>query len=234
MTKGPGNGLTQAAIAVDLVIVTVMDADLKVYLTRRQEQPFQGLWALPGDFVRAGPRGSLGEDLTAAVSRAFSHTTQTRASAAPLQQLATFGRARRDPRGRTISTSWLAPLSPDVAALIAASHDDAKAGWFSCSEEVPWMRLSFDHADILEAALARIQQDVEHTDLAFALAPKVFTVSELRLVHEAVNGQPQDGRNFRRRFQRLVEDGRVEEAPGRRHLGRARPAKVWRKRTQPD
>ena len=89
------------------------------------------------------------------------------------------------------------------------------------------MRLAFDHADILQAAIDRTRTD-EYTNLAFSLVPQTFTVGELRDVHEAVKGAKHDARNFRRRFQRLVDDEKVEEAPGRRHLGRARPAKVWR------
>ena len=90
------------------------------------------------------------------------------------------------------------------------------------------MRLAFDHADILQAAIDRMRTDIEHTDLAFALVPSTFTVGELRDVYEAVKGSKHDARNFRRRFQRLIAGELVEEAPGRRHLGRARPAKVWR------
>lgn len=215
----------RASVAVDLAVLTVIDADLKVFLVRRGTHPFKNLWALPGSFVRSGRGARLGEDLVAAARRSLKESTGLPAEVSRLAQLQTFGRSGRDPRGRTISVAWTALVPPDHAAVMPSSDH---TGWFSCAEETPWMRLAFDHADILQAAIDRTRTDIEHTDLAFSLVPTTFTVGELRDVHEAVKGAKHDARNFRRRFQRLVEDDRVEEAPGRRHLGRARPAKVWR------
>ena len=215
----------RASVAVDLAVLTVLDADLKVFLVKRAAQPFKNLWALPGGFVRCGRGARLGEDLAAAARRSLREATGLPNNVSRLAQLHTFGRSGRDPRGRTISVAWTALVPPDRAALIQSSDH---AGWFSCAEEAPWMRLAFDHADILQAAIDRTRTDIEHTDLAFSLVPTTFTVGELRDVHEAVKGAKHDARNFRRRFQRLVEADRVEAAPGRRHLGRARPAKVWR------
>ena len=215
----------RASVAVDLAVLTVIDADLKVFLVRRGTHPFKNLWALPGSFVRSGRGARLGEDLVAAARRSLKESTGLPAEVSRLAQLQTFVRSGRDPRGRTISVAWTALVPPDHAAVMPSSDH---TGWFSCAEETPWMRLAFDHADILQAAIDRTRTDIEHTDLAFSLVPTTFTVGELRDVHEAVKGAKHDARNFRRRFQRLVEDDRVEEAPGRRHLGRARPAKVWR------
>src|SRR5919106_1620088 len=49
------------AVTVDIVVFTVIDADLKVLLIRRGAAPFAGAWALPGGFVRAGDPGD-GDD----------------------------------------------------------------------------------------------------------------------------------------------------------------------------
>tara|TARA_B100000530_G_scaffold77821_1_gene46740 strand:+ start:32 stop:730 length:699 start_codon:yes stop_codon:yes gene_type:complete len=216
----------RARIAVDLAVLTVVDADLKAFLVKRDAHPFKHLWALPGGFVGAGRGTQLGEDLSQAAQRSLCEATGLPSGSCILSQLQTFGRSGRDPRGRTISVAWTALVPPDRAALLSGSGSEA--GWFSCAEEVPWMRLAFDHADILQAAIDRMRTDIEHTDLAFALVPSTFTVGELRDVYEAVKGSKHDARNFRRRFQRLIAGEQVEEAPGRRHLGRARPAKVWR------
>jgi 8-oxo-dGTP diphosphatase len=59
------------------------------------------------------------------------------------------------------------------------------------------------------------------------LVPDTFTVAELRAVHEAVLGKAIDRGNFRKRFLRLLEDGVVEEAPGKR-ITASKPAKVHR------
>jgi 8-oxo-dGTP diphosphatase len=40
------------ALTVDAVVFGLDDEDLKVLLIRRDLEPFQGKWALPGGFVR--------------------------------------------------------------------------------------------------------------------------------------------------------------------------------------
>ena len=42
------------SVAVDLVVFTILDAQLRVLLVKRKEHPFKGAWALPGGFVRVG------------------------------------------------------------------------------------------------------------------------------------------------------------------------------------
>ena len=42
------------AVTVDIVILTILDADLKVLLIKRKEHPFKDRWALPGGFLRVG------------------------------------------------------------------------------------------------------------------------------------------------------------------------------------
>ena len=39
------------AVTVDVVIFTIEDDDFKVLLIRRGQEPFAGMWALPGGFV---------------------------------------------------------------------------------------------------------------------------------------------------------------------------------------
>ena len=90
------------------------------------------------------------------------------------------------------------------------------------------MRLAFDHAEILDKAIERVRGKLDHSTIAFALVPETFTVAELRDTYEAIKSRSYDPRNFRRRFQRMIGDGVVTEAPGKRHRGKARPAKVWR------
>ena len=60
------------SVAVDLVIFTIIDAELRILLVKRGEAPFKGEWALPGGFVRVqeGPK-EQGEDLDAAMDEAM-------------------------------------------------------------------------------------------------------------------------------------------------------------------
>ncbi|RWY59068.1 NUDIX hydrolase, partial [Escherichia coli] len=40
------------SVTVDLVIFTIQSNDLKVLLVKRGVPPYEGMWALPGGFVR--------------------------------------------------------------------------------------------------------------------------------------------------------------------------------------
>jgi len=210
-----------------LVLMTVVDSDLKVMLIKRQDQPFRGTWALPGNFLGIQPGTHQGEDLKTAAQRTLAEQTDLEPDGIFLEQIHTFGRAGRDPRMRVISVAWCALVPPELARSSRAPND-TEPHWFSAIEEVPWIRLAFDHAEILHTGIDHIQREIDHTDLAFGLVPPTFTVGELRDVYEAIKAKRYDPRNFRRRFQRMLNSGLVEEAPGKRHLGKSRPAKVWR------
>ena len=82
------------AVAVDLVALTVRGDALHVLLVTRAEEPFARHLALPGGFVRPE------EDLAAAAARELAEETGLRRVPGHLEQLATYGSPRRDPRMR--------------------------------------------------------------------------------------------------------------------------------------
>lgn len=210
------------AVTVDLVVFTVRDAALHVLLVRRREPPFAGAWALPGGFVRVGDGlADQGEGLDAAAHRELAEETGLSAGDVWLEQLYTFGDAGRDPRMRVISVAWYALVRPELAP--AAGGDAAEAAWHPAGARPP---LAFDHDRIVETAIARLRGKLDYSPIAFDLVPATFTVAELRAVHDAIRGEPQDPANFRRRFRRMEEDGLVAET-GQRPTGK-RPATLYR------
>jgi 8-oxo-dGTP diphosphatase len=214
------------AVTVDLVVLTVLDADLKLLLVRRAEPPFQGHWALPGGFVRVGDgKHERGEDLDEAASRELQEETSLPAGAFHLQQLGAFGAPDRDPRMRVISVAYFALIRPDLAPLVHAGGDAEQAGWHSVAT-LAKPKLAFDHARIVDAALARVREVLDRSTIAFELVPRTFTIPELRAVFDAVTGVTHDPGNFRRKFQQLLETGMVVEAPGKRITG-GKPARVY-------
>lgn len=214
------------AVTVDLVVLTVLDADLKLLLVRRAEPPFQGQWALPGGFVRVGDgKHERGEDLDEAAARELREETSLPPGAFHLQQLGAFGAPDRDPRMRVISVAHFALIRPDLAPLVHAGGDAEQAGWHSVAA-LAKTKLAFDHARIVDAALARIRDTLDRSTIAFELVPRTFTIPELRAVFDAVTGTTHDPGNFRRRFQQLLETGMVVEAPGKRITG-GKPARVY-------
>ena len=75
--------------------------------------------------------------------------------------------------------------------------------------------------------MARVRSGLESTTIAFDLVPLTFTIPELRHVYSMVLNKPMDPGNFRRKFNRLVEDGVIEQAPGKR-ITASKPATVFR------
>lgn len=215
------------AVTVDIVVLTIVDADLKVLLVQRNEHPFKGKWALPGGFVRVGDaQRDQGEDLEEAAARELAEETGLPRGTAYLAQLGAFGKSNRDPRMRVISVAYFALVRPTLVPLIAAGGDASAAKWWSVAD-ARGAALAFDHAEILAAALSRARDQVGRSDIAFQLVPETFTIPELRAVHEAVTGEPQDAGNFRKRFHRMEDDGLIEPAPGKR-ITSSKPARVYR------
>ena len=57
------------AVTVDIVVMTIIENDLRVLLIRRAVPPFRDSWAIPGGFVRPD------EDLDTAAARELAEET---------------------------------------------------------------------------------------------------------------------------------------------------------------
>ncbi len=214
------------AVAVDLVIFTIQDADLRLLLIERDRPPFKGRWTLPGGFVRVGQGEDQGEDLEVAAARELAEETGLPRGSVYLEQLGAFGKAGRDPRLRVISVAWFALVKPELAPFVRAGGDASGAAWFSAAALDP-DALAFDHAEILRAALARVRRELHRGPIAFELVPEAFSIAELRAVFEVILGERLDPGNFRRRVLRMIDDGVLEQAPGKR-ITASKPARVYR------
>jgi 8-oxo-dGTP diphosphatase len=215
------------AVTVDIVVLTIVDAELRVLLIKRNEHPFKGKWALPGGFVRVGDaRRDQGEDIEDAARRELHEETGLPLGSVWVEQLRAFGRPGRDPRMRVVSVAYYALVRPTLAPFVQAGGDAAHARWVIL-RDAQKDTLAFDHGAILETALARVRDRLDESRIAFELVPETFTIPELRTVHSIIKGAPQDPGNFRKRFNRMLEEGVIELAPGKR-ITTSKPAKVYR------
>jgi 8-oxo-dGTP diphosphatase len=210
--------MSDFAVTVDLVVLTIRDGELCVLLIRRGVAPYRGRWALPGGFVRAD------EDLHAAAVRELREETGVPAEAGHLEQLASYGAPRRDPRGRVVTVAYLA-LLPDLPAPVAGT-DAAGAAWRPKPEVNP-TALAFDHDRILADGVERARAKLEYTSLGAAFCPAEFTVAELRAVYEAVWRTTLDPRNFHRKV--TTTDGFVVPTGQSTAGERGRPAQLYRR-----
>ncbi|ATF12107.1 NUDIX hydrolase [Brevibacillus sp. HB1.4B] len=90
-------------------------------------------------------------------------------------------------------------------------------------EIVETNNIAFDHAKIIQYALERLRNKIEYTDIAFALMPELFTLSDLQQVYEVVLGRELLAAAFRRK----VADKVLETNQYRKHAGH-RPSKYFR------
>lgn len=211
-------GRFAVAVTVDLVVLTLRAGALSVLLVDRGEDPFAGMRALPGGFVRAD------EALDAAASRELVEETAVSRLPSHLEQLRTYGDPERDPRMRVVSVAYLA-LAPDLPDPEAGT-DAVGAAWVPVDVALAGP-LAFDHHEIVVDGVERARSKLEYTSLATAFCTPEFTVSDLRGVYEAVWGRSLDPRNFHRKV--TGTPGLLAETGRSRADGRGRPAALYRR-----
>lgn len=208
------------AVTVDVVILTMAEGVLHVLLVRRGEDPFAGMWAIPGGFKR--PEETLDE----AARRELSEETGVDVPSL-LTQFGAYGDPGRDPRTNVVTVGYLAVLR-DVGA-IAAGTDAADAALVPASDILEErMELAFDHLQIVRDAVERVRVELEVSGIATAFVGTTFTMAELRAVYEAIWGVQLDAANFRRSL--VGEDGWVIPTGRTARPGSAggRPAELYR------
>ena len=220
MTRYEASEYPPFAVTVDLVVLTIRDDDLQALVVRRGAPPYEGRLALPGGFVH------IDEDIAAAAARELQEETGLSLDAVHLEQLATYGEPRRDPRMRVVSVAHLA-LAPELPSPVAGT-DAADVLWRPVADLLASpRRLAFDHAQILRDGVDRARAKLEYTPLAASFCQEPFTVGELRRVYEVVWGQELDPRNFHRKVTGapgfLVETGETTTRQG------GRPAQLFRR-----
>ena len=130
------------AVTVDAIVLAPESKPTHILLVQRKNDPFRGHWAFPGGFVDEN------EDPCDAVARELEEETGVTGLA--FHQAGFYGRPERDPRGHTISLTFLSRTHQKTHSPVAA--DDAiDVQWHPLVQLPP---LAFDHAEILNNSLA--------------------------------------------------------------------------------
>lgn len=112
-----------------------------------------------------------------------------------MEQVSSFGAIDRDPGERVVSIAYYALINiNEYDRELVQRHN---AFWVNINELPP---LIFDHQAMVEQARALMQQKASVAPIGFNLLPKLFTLSQLQSLYEAIYGEAIDKRNFRKRI----------------------------------
>lgn len=204
-------------VRVDLVVLSVVDKQLRVLLGYRQEAPYKDTWGLPGGVLRI--------DLDASLEAGAQRVAQERLgrSLPNLNQVTTVGGAKRDPRA-----PWA--MSIVFRSLVRADLETKPGKRVQALEwktlaSLSTAVLAFDHSALIARAVESVRSDVRNLQLESGWLPDEFTIPELQGHCEAVLGEKLDKVTFRRR----LEAGRFLHAiEGKARTGAAhRPAQLF-------
>jgi 8-oxo-dGTP diphosphatase len=134
-------------VTVDAVVFSLSGDKTQVLLVNRGREPYKGMWAVPGGFV------DMDEELEDAVARELQE--ETGLSGVKLEQMRTFGKCGRDPRGRQISIAFTG-IATEGQDKIRPGDDAAKAKWFDI-KKLPG-DLAFDHEEMIKCGIEKLKE----------------------------------------------------------------------------
>lgn len=215
---------------VDIVLFTLKNDALQVALFKRDREPYLGSFALPGGFVHEETDDTL-LDAAARVLR-----EKTGLQGVYLEELCTFSGKNRDPRRWSMTVAHFAMVNSDQLGSISESFCKGY-----CLVPVDQLGLlPFDHRQIVDKAVQRIQSKGAYSTLPFFLCAETFSLPEIQNAYEMVTGSKiKSSENFRRKLIEMdvlekVQEAKAQSAGGRRaqlyKLKSATPALLNRSR----
>ncbi len=194
-------------VSVDCVVFGFDEKELKVLLIERHIHERNSDYndkKLPGSIIY------MDENLDEAASRVLTELTGLKNI--PLSQFQSFGDPGRlgNPRDvfwlektthtkieRIVTIGYVALIK--INRKITLDSEDKSANWYNI-DDVEKMHLAFDHLQIIRRGLEYVKHwlNVE-PELMFKLLPRKFTLSQLRLLYDAVNQTTSDVRNFQKK-----------------------------------
>lgn len=174
-------------VAIDCIIFGFNEGELNLLLLKRNFEPAMGEWSLMGGFVQEN------ESVDDAAKRVLNELTGL--SNVYMEQVGSFGEIGRDPGERVISVAYYALINiNEYDKELVQQHN---AFWVNINE-LP--ALIFDHPQMVTQARMLMQQKASTEPIGFNLLPKLFTLSQLQSLYEAIYGETIDKRNFRKRI----------------------------------
>jgi len=147
------------ALTADIIVLHPDSEGTKVLLVERGGHPFIGKLALPGGFANEN------EPVEETAARELKE--ETGVSGLSLELVGIFSRPGRDPRGWVVSAAFVSVVTGEKLN-VQAGDDAASAQWYTIiptnsglmlrrdKAQFPAEELAFDHAEVLWAALKKV------------------------------------------------------------------------------
>lgn len=186
------NGYNQPKyhVAVDCVIFGYDENELKLLLYPRRFEPSFHDWSLMGGFVQES------ESMDMAARRVLKLTVGLENIF--LEQVGGFSEPNRDPGGRVISMAYYSLIRINEYDKDLVEERGGK--WFSISS---FPTLVFDHAEMVESALKKLQHKATYELIGIDLLPEFFTLTQLNNLYNAIFQRSFDAGNFRKKIASL-------------------------------
>lgn len=159
--------------SVDVVLFRVHNEKLQVLLMQRtnQNDVYHLQWSLIGGTVQ-------NDDLSLDMAAHRTLMRRTKTDVPYLEQVGSVGSPVRDPRGWSQTTVYFALLMQDQHI-----EEQPDLRWFDIDN--PQLKgLAFDHVQLFQNALTRLQNKVAYSLLPAFLIGKTFTISQLHKMYE--------------------------------------------------
>jgi ADP-ribose pyrophosphatase YjhB (NUDIX family) len=215
----------QPTVAVDVAVLTVPsplaeDSQLHLLLHRRADGFATGNWALPATVLHKRERLAKAAERALKLKAGVSDVTPT--------QLQIFDDPDRDARGWVMSVAHVALVAYEpLAAAIAQSAETTLVPVEEGLAKLPdrQRRLPFDQERVVELATQWAAQQYAATTDPFGLLAAPFTLTQLRQLHQAVEGRLWQKDVFRRRVYGTLQDVGASTV-----VTTGRPAKLLQRR----
>ncbi len=203
---GHYSGAPSFLVAVDSIIFGFHEGELNLLVLKRNFEPARGLWSLMGGFVQGG------ESVDRAAARVLAELTGL--ERVHMEQVGAFGEVERDPGQRVVSVAYYALINIEESDReLVRQHN---AHWVRVDELPP---LVFDHQQMVERAREMLKRKASTEPIGFNLLPRLFTLSMLQSLYEAIYGEAIDKRNFRKRVAEMgyiQKTGKIDKTGSRR------------------
>jgi len=218
--------------SVDIVIFTIIDDQVHVLLTKRNDFPFKNHWATPGGFV------DIIKDQNIQQTALRKLKEKTGYNVPYLEQLGAVGNSHRDPRGWSVTITYFALVNADDVKFSDDSH------WYPLdtngemnqqtlpNDKLAFdRRLAFDHNELIKEAFIRLRNKAQYTTIVLHVLPESFTLSELQKSYEIILGGKLNKSGFRRR---IIKSNVIEEIEGESKQTATRMAQLYKKSNDSD